>query len=55
MWTVYSSKPEHDQKAERSFILLGQETSTLIFQTGIDITELEQGFLTNEQQFIVEI
>ena len=50
MWTVYSSKPEHDQKAEHSFILIGQETSTLIFQTGIDITELEQGgFLTNEQ------
>ncbi len=50
MWTVYSSKPEQDQKAEHSFILIGQETSTLIFQTGIDITELEQGgFLTNEQ------
>jgi cleavage and polyadenylation specificity factor subunit 1 len=50
MWTVYSSKNESDEKPEHSFILISQETSTLIFQTGIDITELEQGgFLTNEQ------
>ncbi|CAF0866518.1 unnamed protein product [Adineta steineri] len=50
MWTVYSSIKEQEQKSEHSFILISQETSTLIFQTGIDITELEQGgFLTNEQ------
>ena len=50
MWTVYSSKNEQEQQHEHSFILISQETSTLIFQTGIDITELEQGgFLANEQ------
>ncbi|CAF4734805.1 unnamed protein product [Rotaria sp. Silwood1] len=50
MWTVYSSTNEQNEKREHSFILISQETSTLIFQTGIDITELEQGgFLTNEQ------
>jgi hypothetical protein len=50
MWTVYSSTSEQEEKREHSFILIGQETSTLIFQTGVDITELEQGgFLTNEQ------
>ena len=56
MWTVYSSINNNnnnnleEQKREHSFILIGQETSTLIFQTGIDITELEQGgFITNEQ------
>jgi len=55
MWTVYSSinnssSSSSEQKREHSFILISQETSTLIFQTGIDITELEQGgFLTNEQ------
>ncbi|CAF3318223.1 unnamed protein product [Rotaria socialis] len=50
MWTVYSSTNEQGEKREHSYILISQETSTLIFQTGIDITELEQGgFLTNEQ------
>ena len=50
MWTVYSSIYNPEQKREHSFILISQETSTLIFQTGVDITELEQGgFLTNEQ------
>jgi cleavage and polyadenylation specificity factor subunit 1 len=65
MWTVYSSIHNPEQKREHSFILISQETSTLIFQTGADITELEQGgFLTNEQtifcgnisdEFIVQI
>jgi len=66
MWTVYSSTTnDQEQKREHSFILISHETSTLIFQTGIDITELEQGgFITNEQtiycgnigeQFIVQI
>ena len=50
MWTVYSSITNPEQKREHAFILISQETSTLIFQTGVDITELEQGgFLTNEQ------
>ncbi|UJR31418.1 hypothetical protein I4U23_018911 [Adineta vaga] len=50
MWTVYSSAKEYEQKPEHSFILISQETSTLIFQTGTDIIELEQGgFITNEQ------
>jgi cleavage and polyadenylation specificity factor subunit 1 len=66
MWTVYSSTINNsEQKREHSFILISQETSTLIFQTGADIAELEQGgFLTNEQtifcgniseEFIVQI
>lgn len=50
MWTVYSPIQNPEEKREHSFILISQETSTLIFQTGMDITELEQGgFLTNEQ------
>ncbi|CAF1195327.1 unnamed protein product [Adineta ricciae] len=50
MWTVYSSERISEQKPEHSFILISQETSTLIFQTGADIVELEQGgFITNEQ------
>ena len=37
-----------EQKREHSFILISQETSTLIFQTGVDITELEQGGFLNQ-------
>ena len=65
MWTVYSSTKKQDETREHAYILIGQEISTLIFQTGVDITELEQGgFLTNEQtiycgnigeQYIVQV
>ena len=50
MWTVYTTKNSLEQKREHAFILISQETSTLILQTGVNITELEQGgFLTNEE------
>ena len=65
MWTVYASTTKQNETRQHAYILIGQEISTLIFQTGVDITELEQGgFLTNEQtiycgnngeQYIVQV
>lgn len=65
MWTVASFNQDPQRAHEHAFILISQETSTLIFQTGTDITELEHGgFLTNEQtifcgnigeQYIVQV
>ena len=50
MWTVAAFAQDPQQALEHAFILISQETSTLVFQTGADITELENGaFQTNEQ------
>lgn len=46
MWTVFSSNREN----EHAFIVISQETSTIVLQTETDITQLEGGdFITNEQ------
>ena len=46
MWTVSLAKNDEDH----AFILISQEKSTLILQTGSEITQLQHsGFLTNEQ------